>query len=134
MEMAADFYGLANLFSQRKIIFTGYIDRLDKPYLYNLADLFVYFSFYEGFGLPPLEAMACGCPVIVSANSSLPEVAGGGAVMVDADNSGQIAKVIAEVLTDEQWRSDLAYFGRRLAGQFSWQKAAQEYSEFFSSL
>ncbi len=120
--------------ARERIIFTGYINRKDRVYLYNLASLFVYPSFYEGFGLPPLEAMACGCPVIVSANSSLPEVAGGAAVMVDADNSGQIKEAMAEILANQSWQRELSDRGRQWAAQFNWTKTASQYLKIFSSV
>jgi glycosyltransferase involved in cell wall biosynthesis len=119
--------------ARERIIFTGYVNREDKVYLYNLASLFVYPSFYEGFGLPPLEAMACGCPVITSANSSLPEVTENAAVMIDADNRGQIVAAMAEILANQSWRQELSDRGRRQAAQFSWTKAASQYLKVFSS-
>ena len=82
------------------IKFLGYIDRADKVYLYNLAQLFVYPSFYEGFGFPPLEAMACGTPVLTSNISSLPEIVADAAITIDPNNINAIAEAMAEILTN----------------------------------
>ncbi|KKI00370.1 hypothetical protein EO95_13930 [Methanosarcina sp. 1.H.T.1A.1] len=79
---------------QNDVIFTGYVPDEDLPALYNAADLFVYPSLYEGFGLPPLEAMACGTPVIVSNTSSLPEVLGDAGCLFDPLNPAELANSI----------------------------------------
>ncbi|MDO8592548.1 MAG: glycosyltransferase family 1 protein [bacterium] len=110
------------------IIFLGYVDSHDKIYLYNLAGVFIYPSFYEGFGLPPLEAMACGVPVIASYAASLPEVAGGAALMADPYNINQLARALAAVLTDEKLKNKLIAGGLEQAKNFSWEKAARQYS------
>jgi len=116
------------------IKFLGYVDASDKTYLYNLAILFVYPSFYEGFGFPPLEAMACGTPVITSFTSSLPEVVGKAAIMIDPYNIDDIAGAIEQVLTDRDLCNDLIKKGLERARQFSWQKSAKEYLEVFRGL
>ena len=110
----------------KDIIFTGFVEEDDKPYLYNLASVFVYPSFFEGFGFPPLEAMACGIPTIVSHNSSLPEVVGAGAVMIDPYNIDELAWAMEIALTDEKVRAYLMQKGIEQAKKFSWQKCAQE--------
>ncbi len=115
------------------IIFLGYVESEDKIYLYNLASVFVYPSFYEGFGYPPLEAMACGLPVITSFSSSLPEVVGEAAIMIDPYNINQIAEAIRQVLTDYELRDGLIKKGLERAKQFSWAKAAGEYLEVFNN-
>lgn len=112
-------------FSQ-DIIFTGFIKEKDKPALYNLASLFVYPSFFEGFGFPPLEAMACGVPVITSNNSSLPEVVGDAGLMVNAADPDELAWVMAEVLSDEELRNELTRRGLKRAKEFSWRKCAKK--------
>src|SRR4030042_2691347 len=86
---------------QKNVLFTGYIKEEDLPTLYELSDLVVYPSFYEGFGLPVLEGMACGVPVISSNTSSLPEVAGDAALMVDPHRNREITNAMAKVLTDK---------------------------------
>ncbi len=108
------------------IIFTGFIEEADKPALYNLAQLFVYPSFFEGFGFPPLEAMACGLPTVVSHASSLPEVVGQGALMVDPYNIDELAWAMETALTDKDLREQLAKKGISRAKKFSWSKCARE--------
>jgi len=116
---------------KKDIIFTGFIEDKDKPYLYNLANLFVYPSFFEGFGFPPLEAMACGVPTIVSNVSSLPEVVGNGAVMIDPYNVDELAFAIRKVLEDKDLRENLIKKGLKQAKKFSWYKTAQEVLRVF---
>jgi len=115
------------------IKFLGYVDKKDKVYLYNLASLFVYPSFYEGFGFPPLEAMACGTPVITSFASSLPEIVGGAGLMVDPCNIADMARAIELVLSDEKLREDLARKGLERANRFGWEKAAKEFLSFITN-
>ena len=110
----------------RDIIYTGYLPSECLPALYNAADLLVYPSLYEGFGLPPLEAMASGCPVIASNNSSLPEVLGNAGVMVEPTNIGDLTDSIIEVLLDDTLRRQMVTKGLRRAQQFSWSKCANE--------
>ncbi|MDD5071603.1 MAG: glycosyltransferase family 1 protein [Patescibacteria group bacterium] len=116
------------------IKFLGYIPGEDKVYLYNLASVFVFPSFYEGFGFPPLEAMACGLPVISSFSSSLPEIGGEAFFPVDPYQTGEMAKAIERVLTDENLRNNLAQSGRKKALEFSWRKAAEKYLDIFKEL
>jgi glycosyltransferase involved in cell wall biosynthesis len=111
---------------QEDVIFTGYVPEEDLVKLYNLADLFVYPSYYEGFGLPPLEAMACGCPVITSNTSSLPEVVGDAGILVDPYDVEGLAKAMYEVLKDESFRIELAKKGLERAKLFSWRKTSEE--------
>ncbi len=108
------------------VIFTGFIKEEDKPALYNLAKLFVYPSFFEGFGFPPLEAMACGLPTVVSHTSSLPEVVGQGALMVDPYNIDELAWAMETALTDNSLRKQLSQKGINQAKKFSWSKCAKE--------
>ncbi|KKR91321.1 MAG: Glycosyl transferase group 1 [Candidatus Falkowbacteria bacterium GW2011_GWA2_41_14] len=116
------------------IKFLGYIDPEDKVYLYNLASVFVYPSFYEGFGFPPLEAMACGLPVVASFASSLPEVVGDAALMVDPYNINDISRALKEILTNENLRNQLIARGLKRAGEFSWRKTADEYLKVLKNL
>lgn len=111
---------------EQDVIFTGYIPESDLPLIYNLADLFVYPSLYEGFGLPPLEAMACGVPVITSNVSSLPEVAGDAALLVDPCNVPAIAGLIEQVLGNNGLREKMIEKGFERAGKFSWEDAAKK--------
>ncbi len=110
---------------KQDIIFTGFIEDEDKPYLYNSANAFIYPSFFEGFGFPPLEAMACGVPTIVSNTSSLPEVVGKGAIMVDPYKIEELSYVIGKVLEDKELRGDLISKGLKRAKQFDWNNTAK---------
>lgn len=114
-----------------KFIFDARQEEL--PLIYNLADLFVYPSVYEGFGLPVLEAMACGTAVITSNVSSLPEVAGDAAVLVDPMDSSAIAGAISKVLSDKQYKAVLSQKGIERAKQFTWERCARETLEVYSS-
>jgi glycosyltransferase involved in cell wall biosynthesis len=107
-------------------VFTGYVPDADLPALYAGADIFVYPSLYEGFGLPPLEAMACGAPVITSNTSSLPEVVGDAGVTVDPLDTEALARAILDLLQDEARRSSLREAGLRRAAGFSWDRTARE--------
>lgn len=116
------------------INFTGYLDPERLSYLYNRAELFVFPSLYEGFGLPVLEAMACGCPVITSNVSALPEVAGNSAVLVDPYNIEQISQAMEKVLTDRELRKTLKEDGLKRVMNFSWDKAAKEVIEIYKAV
>ncbi len=94
--------------------------------MYNLAQIFVYPSFFEGFGFPPLEAMACGIPVIVSHNSSLPEVVGDAALMIDPYRLNEISWAMNEILTNGATRERMIKKGFSQIQKFSWQKCAEE--------
>lgn len=106
--------------------FTGYVPDADLPPLYAGADLFAYPSLYEGFGLPPLEAMACGTPVLTGDTSSLPEVVGDAGVMVPPQSEEAIADAISALLSDERRREALSAAGIRRAAEFSWERTARE--------
>jgi glycosyltransferase involved in cell wall biosynthesis len=109
-----------------EIKFIDYISQEDLPYLYSAAQCLVYPSLYEGFGLPPLEAMACGCPVITSNTSSLPEVVGDAGIMVDPYDVNEIAKAIDLVLSNENLRNEMIEKGLKQAKKFSWKRTAEE--------
>jgi glycosyltransferase involved in cell wall biosynthesis len=111
---------------QGQVIFTGYISDEDLPSLYNAADLFVFPSLYEGFGLPVLEAMACGTPVVTSNSSSLPEVAGDAAILVDPYSVEAIYAAMRRVLEDPELAKELRRRGLERALQFTWEKTARE--------
>jgi len=110
----------------KDIFFTGFIEPQDKVYLYNLAELFVFPSFFEGFGFPPLEAMACGVPVITSNNSSLPEIVADAGLTIDARNYAELAFAMNEVLGDSDLREILVAKGLAQAQKFSWRKCAEQ--------
>ena len=108
------------------IIYVGFVDDADKPGLYRLAEIFVYPSIYEGFGFPPLEAMASGTPVITSACSSLPEVVEDAAVLVDPFNISDIAWMLGELTEDKRVKDMFSAKGVIQAKKFSWKKSAEE--------
>lgn len=103
----------------------GRVDDADLPGLYTAAELFVYPSLYEGFGLPPLEAMACGTPVLTSNVSSLPEVVGNAALQVEPDRPERIRAALIELTHNALLREELRGRGLERARQFSWQKTAE---------
>lgn len=110
----------------KRVIFTGFIEKNKLPLLYNACNLFIYPSYYEGFGLPPIEAMACGLPVIASIASSLPEVIGDGGIMVHPDDINGLAKSMDRVLKDSKFREALIEKGLKRAALFSWENAAKK--------
>jgi glycosyltransferase involved in cell wall biosynthesis len=106
------------------VVFLGRIEEADKPAVYASATIFVFASLYEGFGLPPLEAMACGTPVICSNTSSLPEVVGDAGVKVDPNDLDAWANAMRWLLNDATQRAELRERGLVQAKKFSWQKCA----------
>jgi glycosyltransferase involved in cell wall biosynthesis len=107
------------------VVFTGFVEDDDLPDLYRGALLFVYPSLYEGFGLPVLEAMACGTPVITSNRTSLPEVAGDAALFVDPTQPEMLAAAISSVMYDGELRQALRAKGLARAGAFTWDAVAE---------
>jgi glycosyltransferase involved in cell wall biosynthesis len=103
-----------------------FVDDNDLPAVYNLARAGVFPSLYEGFGLPALEALACGSPLVTANNSSLPEVTGDAAVLVDAENVQAIARGIEQALEDDSLRARLRAEGPERAKLFTWERAAQQ--------
>jgi glycosyltransferase involved in cell wall biosynthesis len=107
------------------IIFPGYVEQEELPLWYNAADLFVYPSRFEGFGLPVLEAMACGVPVVTTNASSLPEVAGDAALLVAPDDEGQLVEAMRCGLSDQTLRQEIRAKGLAQAARFSWEYTAR---------
>jgi glycosyltransferase involved in cell wall biosynthesis len=103
-----------------------FIEEEDKPAMYSGASLFVFPSLYEGFGLTPLEAMSCGAPVVCSNRTSLPEVVGEAAIMIDPDNLQELVAAMRRVLTDEELQNDLRARSLQRAALFNWHKTAAE--------
>jgi glycosyltransferase involved in cell wall biosynthesis len=103
-----------------------YIEEEDKPAIYSGASAFVFPSYYEGFGLDPLEAMSCGAPVVCSNRTSLPEVVGDAAITFDPDNTGQLVAAMHSVLTDRELATDLRARSLQQAARFNWRKTATE--------
>jgi glycosyltransferase involved in cell wall biosynthesis len=111
---------------QSRVIFTGYVPDRDLSALLSGALAFVYPSFYEGFGLPPLEAMQCGTPVITSNTSSLPEVVGAAGLLIDPTQEDELCQAIWTLVTDATTRSQLAQQAIERASQFSWERCAAQ--------
>ncbi len=112
--------------SEGWVIPLGFVPDVDLPAVYSGASLFVYPSIYEGFGLPPLEAMASGVPTIVAAASCLPEVTKGGARLVQPEDIDSFATAIAEALENAEWRAQAASRGIQIAGGYSWQSCVDQ--------
>ncbi len=110
----------------RSIQFLGFVTEEDKPYVLKLARVFAFPSFYEGFGLPVLEAMAVGTPVVTSSVSSLPEVAGDGALLVNPYNQHELTTALNALVSDEQLREQLVSKALERAKYFDWEKTARE--------
>ncbi|PIN89775.1 glycosyltransferase family 1 protein [Candidatus Pacearchaeota archaeon CG10_big_fil_rev_8_21_14_0_10_32_14] len=119
---------------ENDVIFTGYVEEEDLPSIYNGASLFVYPSYYEGFGLPPLEAMSCGCPVITSNTSSIPEVVGDAGIMINPNDVDELAKQIKRVLSDKKLRENMKQKGLKQSKKFSWEKCAREHLEVYEEV
>lgn len=120
---------------EKRVKFLGYVPEDEVVSLMNGAKAFVFPSLYEGFGLPILEAMACGCPVVTSSISSLPEVVGEAGVLVNPYSVEDIARGIGQVLEfSEEQRQNTIERGLKQAKKFTWQRAARETVEVFESL
>lgn len=111
---------------EQDVLYLDYVRNEELVTYYNLADLYVYPSLEEGFGLTPLEAMACGCPVVTSRASSLPEVVGDAAVLVDPASEEELGRAIAEVLSSEGLRAELVQKGLERSRRFSWRAGAED--------
>ncbi len=118
---------------QNDVIITGYVSDEDLPYLYNGADLFLFPSLYEGFGLPILEAMAYGAPVITSNFGAMAEVTGDSAILVDPNYYKNIAEQISKVLENKELQKDLIKKGLQQVKKFSWEKCAKETLEILEN-
>jgi glycosyltransferase involved in cell wall biosynthesis len=120
------FAQVAALGLEERVRFPGYVPRADLPGLYSGARAFVYPSRYEGFGLPVLEAMSCGTPVVTTNVSSLPEVAGDGALLVDPGDVTGLTAALARVVHDASLRRELSCRGQIRAANFSWERCAKD--------
>ena len=118
----------------KHVRFFGFVPDQTLAALYRLAAAFVFPSLYEGFGLPPLEAMASGTPVIASNVSSLPEVVGNAALMIDPYEPAAIADAMRRVLTDPELRADLRTRGLQRAREFSWERSIARVREIYSEV
>ncbi|MBI4301042.1 MAG: glycosyltransferase family 4 protein, partial [Chloroflexi bacterium] len=114
------------------IRFLDYVPEEDLPTLLSLAAIFVFPSLYEGFGLPPLEAMACGTPVVASNTSSLPEALGSAAILIDPQDTIAWAQGIHRLMEDERLRQELRERGLAQASRFSWSASAQKLLDVYN--
>ena len=116
------------------IVMTGYVPNTVMPAIINQCKVFLYPSLRESFGIPILEGMACGVPVITSNTSSMPEIAGDAAILVDPTKSDEIVAAIKHILDDEKFRDSLCKKGIERAAQFSWKHMAEKYLELYKEL
>ena len=129
-------YGFKEIFNNVKnndIIFSGYVPEEEKMLLLEKAEMFVLPSFYEGFGMPILEAQTANCPVITSNISSMPEVAGDGAILIDPNNVEQMTEAMYKIINDNEFKKRLIKQGSQNVKRFSWQKCAQETSQVLTN-
>ncbi len=119
---------------ENQIIFTGFFPEEELKYLYQCAELLLFPSFYEGFGLPVLEAFACGTPVVTSTAGSLPEVAGEAGLLVNPNDPEEIASAVLKLLTDRDFREHKRQQGFKQVENFSWEKAASKTLEIFNHM
>lgn len=119
---------------QKDVIFTGYVSESELAEIYNAVDLFVFPSLYEGFGMPPLEAMACGTPVITSNTSSLPEVVGDAAIVVDPYDVNKFAEEMYEILVNEELKKEMIKKGLERSKIFSWENSAEKTLKVYNGL
>ena len=122
---------IADLERQGSIRYLGYISDTDLPLLYAGARAFIYPSLYEGFGLPVLEAMAAGVPIVYSDAASIPEVAGNAGIMVNPQDTRALANSIAEILENESSRTKLIQAGLQRASRFSWEHCAANTAQIY---
>jgi glycosyltransferase involved in cell wall biosynthesis len=123
---------IGHLKLEKDVVFAGTVPEEELPLFYNAADLFVFPSLYEGFGLPPLEAMACGCPVIAADTSSLREVLGEGGIVVDPVDTKKMVNAIIDIIKDDNVKADMIRKGYKQASGFSWHESAQKMFNIYS--
>ena len=109
-----------------KVHFTGYVPAQDMPIVYNLAQVFVYPSIYEGFGLPPMEAMACGTPVITTDVSALRDHVGEAGILIPSQDEEALVQAMRKILLDPDLRKLLSLRGRQQVANFTWKRTALE--------
>ena len=120
--------------ARKDIQLTGYIVNTDLPAIINQCEVFLYPSLRESFGIPILEGMACGAPVITSNTSSMPEIAGDAALLVDPFNPQEIKNAIQKVIHDEKFRQELKEKGFKQASKFSWENMARQYLNLYKEV
>jgi glycosyltransferase involved in cell wall biosynthesis len=125
---------VSDLKLDQRVRFLGKVSELELCLLYSLADVFAFPSFFEGFGLPPLEAMACGAPVVTSNTSSLPEVVGDAALTVAPQHTDELARALTRLIGDEQLRATLRQRGYQRAQRYTWPQAARKMLAVYQQL
>jgi len=117
-----------------EILFTGFVPDEELPSIYGRAGVFVYLSLFEGFGLPPLEAMACGIPVITSNTTSLPEVVGDAGITLPPTDINRVSEALRQVICNKELRTTMRQKGLKQARLFSWEAAARETLEIYKAI
>jgi glycosyltransferase involved in cell wall biosynthesis len=125
--------GAEHAVHSRQVVWAGFVSDAELKALYQNAGCLVFPSLYEGFGLPPLEAMYCGCPVIASARTSIPEACGSAAMYCDATSTDDIAEKIAQMMGDANLRQRYRSAGLQHAREFRWESAAQQVLEILDA-
>jgi glycosyltransferase involved in cell wall biosynthesis len=125
---------LINELELTDVVFLGKINENDIVDFYNSLSLFIYPSLYEGFGFPPLEAMACGCPVICSNRASIPEVVGDAAILVNPENIHELADSIEKLLTNEKLKNKIIQLGLKRSEKFKWQNTVNDTLIIYNNL
>jgi glycosyltransferase involved in cell wall biosynthesis len=117
-----------------RIHFTGYVNDEELLQLYNASDLFVFPSFYEGFGIPILEAMACGVPVACSNTSAMKEVAGEAAQLFNPYSTREMVMAMKDLLLDKDYRTEMGFRGRENASRYTWRQTARQTLDIYQSV
>ena len=125
---------LKNYPNRDQVLFTGYVPVEELPFFMNGAEIFVFPSLYEGFGLPVLEAMSCGTPVISSNRSSIPEIIGSAGILIDPTDTRELADRIIFLLRSRKERERLSLSGKEQAARFSWEEAARRTLDVYRSV
>ncbi len=117
-----------------EIVHTGYVPIEDLASIYNMAYVYIFPSILEGFGIPPLEAMSCGRPVLISDSTALPEISGGGAEIIPLDQPEAWVEALDRIEKDGQWRASLIIKGREWSKRYSWRESAEKYYRAYKSI
>jgi len=129
IRMVVHQYGISD-----DVILTGWVEEADMPVIFSAATAFIFPSHYEGFGIPLLQAMACGTPIVASSAASIPEIAGEAAWYFDPTNTEEMAEKITDVILSQDLRQELLDAAKEQIKQFSWQRAARETLTVLESL
>lgn len=119
---------------ENEVVFTDYVDENDKVLIYKMSEVFLFPSLYEGFGMPVLEAMACGVPVITSNTSSLPEVSGDACILVEPKDVNSMVAAMKSIVLDEEYKNSLIKKGLEQSKKFTWEKSSQKLVKIYKEL